>query len=343
MKTRIKNKFFPRKVSQNLSKRFRLISGSDSTTLKDSFIKHHYTLERGFKNGFLSTEHGKKSFQDAVYDRLNIARYQIVPWICDTKSLENLNVLEIGCGSGSGTVALAEQASFVIGLDIDESILKVAQERCSLHQFNNVKFHNLDIFEFAKISRESIDVVIFYASLEHMLFDERIKSIKTAWDILPSDGLLIVIDTPNRLFYYDGHTTALPFFYWLSDEAAFKYIDINPSSIYKNEQFNYKSKNDFLKMGRGISYHDFEISLNQTVDKLDLISSLSNYESKKYYFSNLVLFTYRLLTNRKKSIQKRYISLMSEYQPDIDPAFFEPYLNIIIKKTNPAEDHKISP
>ena len=36
---------------------------------------------------------------------------------------------------------------------------------------------------------------------------------------------------------------------------------------------------------------------------------------------------------QKESITDRYINLMSEYQPDIDPSFFRPYLNIILEKS----------
>jgi ubiquinone/menaquinone biosynthesis C-methylase UbiE len=42
-------------------------------------------------------------------------------------------VLEIGCGTGSGLVALAERGAQVVGLDLDESSLEVARRRCSMH------------------------------------------------------------------------------------------------------------------------------------------------------------------------------------------------------------------
>ena len=56
MKTKIKNRIFSRKVSQKLTNRFRFISDRDNSTLKNSFIKHHFTLERGFENDYLSNQ-----------------------------------------------------------------------------------------------------------------------------------------------------------------------------------------------------------------------------------------------------------------------------------------------
>jgi len=75
---------------------------------------------------------------------------------------------------------------------------------------------------------DNFNFIIFYASLEHM------TSLVNAWSLLSNNGVLCVIEAPNRLWYFDSHTSGLPFYYWLPDEIAIKYSRFSSRRKFKN-------------------------------------------------------------------------------------------------------------
>ena len=298
--------------------------------------RYHYTEERGYNENYLDTKHGKKSLQDTIYNRIEEVRHRIIPWLESCRPLSNLNIIEVGSGSGTGTIALAEQAKSVIALDIDSEILKVCEDRCKILHLENIEYHCMELSNYSYNNSDNLDAIIFYASLEHMTLKQRISALRTAWEILPIGGLIIIIDTPNCLFFYDGHTSGLPFHHWISDELAYRYVEVNPNSIFRSElfldQLNNAKMDEFISWGRSVSYHDLEVSTKKSINSLNFLDSLSSYENKKYYNEKKLLTLSRKIRFKKESVTDRYIKLMSEYQPQIDPAFFSPYLNIILEK-----------
>ena len=54
--------------------------------------------------------------------------------------LEGKIVVDLGSGTGNSTFKLARYASFVIGIEIEPSMLAVAKENASLHGVTNVRF-----------------------------------------------------------------------------------------------------------------------------------------------------------------------------------------------------------
>src|SRR5205823_12745456 len=82
---------------------------------------------------FLNTEAGKKHLDDHVIGRTYADRRTIVPWLDTLFCLDGAKIIEIGCGTCSSTVALAEQGAKVFGYDIDEASLAVGSERLSIY------------------------------------------------------------------------------------------------------------------------------------------------------------------------------------------------------------------
>ena len=163
---------------------------------------------------------------------------------------------------------------------------------------------------------KKFDFIIYYAVLEHMTIKERLSSLKQAWDILPEGSFLSVIETPNRLWYYDSHTAAMPFYDWLPDELAFYY-----SKFSERKSFNdsYRELNDdnminFLRWGRGASFHEFELAIN----KLNVVSSLMQFEKTSFLKSGI------------KGM--RYINFLKSLHKNLPKGFCYPYLDIVLKK-----------
>jgi S-adenosylmethionine-dependent methyltransferase len=262
----------------------------------------------------------EEGLKEHLYKRLETDRARVVPWLDEAKSLNNSSILEIGCGSGSSTVALAEQGAKVVGIDIDNSGLAIAKERCKLYGLE-VEFKNMNAIDLSNAFQgERFDFIIFFACLEHMTIAERITSLKQTWEMLPAGGLLVIVETPNRLWYFDGHTSILPFFHWLPNELAFKYSRFSPRGAYGElyKDYNASSKEKFLRRGRGVSYHEFDLAIKPAQD-LKVISSLSSFKG----------LAYKLHHSR---LEQRYKSILKSMCPNIHEGFFDKKLDLIIEK-----------
>uniref|UniRef100_A0A7C3J6T3 Class I SAM-dependent methyltransferase n=1 Tax=candidate division WOR-3 bacterium TaxID=2052148 RepID=A0A7C3J6T3_UNCW3 len=306
---KIEKETLPKKLKEN----FRNVD-------EEKLEKFKRLLEEEFFKGWRGKDNfSKKVFENdlktQLYLRLFENRYHYIPWINKTVKLKNSNILEIGCGTGSSTVALTEQGAFVTGIDIDESSLNIAKERMKIYglEADFLSGNCLELFE--KVKEKKFDVIIFYASLEHMLYEERIESIKKYFSILSNGSFLIVVETPNRLWYFDEHTSLLPFFNWLPDRLAFDYTKFSERSNFRElyKEFSDEKFLHFLRRGRGLSFHEFEIALNSKVEKIKVVSYLKQF---------LVPF----------SVERRYLNVLRSIYPKISEGFFYPFLNLIIKK-----------
>lgn len=229
--------------------------------------------------------------------RFSNHRSQVIPWLNSVKPLKGLRILEIGCGNGTSTVALAEQGAIVTAIDIEEGLLRDAQERCRIYDVK-ASFHLLNATEVAtSLAGEEFDMIIFFAVLEHMTYDERQAAILQTYNMLAPGGLWSVIGTPNRLHYFDSHTAMLPFYFWLPDELAIRYASFSarpvfadwfgPANVPTDEQ-----KLEFARWGRGMSYHELELALGPLQD-LKIVSSLAAYLKNR----DLVYRTIHKFTN----------------------------------------------
>jgi S-adenosylmethionine-dependent methyltransferase len=290
--------------------------------LIEGSLRHNYFAR--FPPGYLSTTWGKNDLGDHIFGRLEGDRQKIIPWLDKARPLGNTSVLEIGCGTGCSTVALAEQGAKVTAIDIDEGSLVVANERSRAYGLD-VSFAHANAMDANKLfSDQHFDYIIFHATLEHMTVEERIAAMRATWDMLSEGGLWCVIETPNRLWYFDAHTSLLPFFMWLPDELAFEYSRFSPRDNYRElyrEQTD-QSRLNFLRRGRGVSFHEFEISM-KPVRALRIKSSLN------------VTYGERGITRilkRRFSHEYRYISLLRRIAPDLHEGFLQSFLYLIIEK-----------
>jgi len=149
-----------------------------------------------------------------------------IPWCQDLSvKLEGARILEVGCGTGSSTVALAAHAKYVLACDPDQPSINVARIRLNEDGFaNRVRFLLTDpnLNKLAAINEE-FDVAVLYGVLEHMLPNERENVFRVIWSLLRRGGKLVVYETPNRLCFKDEHTTGLIGWSWLPPRLALRY------------------------------------------------------------------------------------------------------------------------
>jgi len=235
-----------------------------------------------------------------------------------------MRILEIGCGTGSSTVALAEQGAHITAIDVDSPSLTVARERCRILNLD-VDFQELNSADAASVmGKQQFDFVLFYASLEHMTHAERIIALRGIWNLLAEGGFLCVIETPNRLYYKDYHTSYLPFFFWLPDDLAFEYSQLSPREFFHNRYSKYDSQSlDFLRQGRGVSFHEFDLAMGP-VEKLRVLSSMSEFHRRR---KPLQWLWHRF------SSDYRYESFLHSHCQHKPRAFFERRLDLMIEKT----------
>ncbi len=265
------------------------------------------------------------AFISDINVRLATFRNRHIPFLSHFAPLRNKSILEIGCCSGSSTIALAEQGAIVTGIDVDADEILVAKQR--LHDFGltGQSFHNMNAIDIAgHFAPQSFDIIIYFASLEHMTYSERQQTLKAAWTILKEGGLLCVFGTPNRLWHFDGHTSLLPFFLWLPDDLAFEYSRFSPRKEFNTlHQSSFEEKEtEFFRWGRGFSYHEIELAL-QPIAAFRQVEDMAGF-LRRYSFIQKISY--------KRSDEYRYKKILHDKAKHIHPGFFEQMLDIILVK-----------
>ncbi|WP_274628990.1 class I SAM-dependent methyltransferase [Arvimicrobium flavum] len=257
--------------------------------------------------------------------RLNEFRELLIPWLSKNAGLASANVLEIGAGTGASTVAMAEHGARVHGIDIDAESLRVAELRCSLHGEKRTSFEVLNATEIGKFD-DGFDLVIFFATLEHMTHAERLSALRNAWSMLPSGGFLGVVECPNRLWHYDNHTTLLNFFHWLPDDLAIDYARFVPRAEFRDAMTETADRTELAtglaRWGRGASYHEIELAAGP-IAELVVLEGMDDFRRR----ADPVLDDYW-----RHSADGRYRDALMAVAPHVPSAFFYPWMNILIRK-----------
>lgn len=318
LKKYIRSIYYQNKIPHHISNNYITLS-SYNLDLMEASSDINYSPSSDIEND-------NNNVFNILNQRLEDHRKVSIPWLDSVRPIRNARILEIGCGQGTSTVALAEQGAKVTAIDLDDTLLQAAKTRCKIYGLN-VDFHQLNATEVLQFfSGIEFDIIIFWAVLEHMTLSERMLAMKDTYDMLPDGGLWCIIGTPNRLHYFDSHTSGLPFFHWLPDDLAILYSKksrrLEYSDCFNKSEFNSEDINLFNRWGRGVSYHEIELAI-KPLHELNIISTLQSFTEKKGLISNLIT---------KIANRSQYEILLRRKFPDINPCFFQPYLNLIIKK-----------
>jgi S-adenosylmethionine-dependent methyltransferase len=313
------------RIPKGISERFRDIDEKRVSFIEMSLKQNYFTQKDAwFSPSYRSLEKAQNDLQDHLHRRLDNFRKFVIPWLDNVKPLDEARILEIGCGTGSSTVALAEQGAHVTSVDILETSIAVAKDRCQAYDLN-ANFLCVNATEVQRIFRDqSFDFIIFFATLEHMTHNERIIAMRKTWEMLSPGSLWCVIDTPNRLWYFDDHTSLLPFYQWLQDDLAFSYSRFSPRESFRDlyRDITDVAKLDFLRRGRGVSFHEFELTMKRA-ENLDVVSSLAIYLRSQRPLRDT------LLTPKQ---EKRFESFLVQIGPKIHRGFYQRSLDLIIRK-----------
>lgn len=128
---------------------------------------------------------------------IRLARYKFI-----AKNIKKTDkVLELGCGSGLGTIYFSQYAYSALGLDIKSTEIEEAQ---TINTRSNATFACGDFFDYA--FNDTFDVVVNLDVIEHL--DESLgeKLVAKMADLVSKDGIAI-IGTPS--FYSWPHQGAL--------------------------------------------------------------------------------------------------------------------------------------
>jgi SAM-dependent methyltransferase len=314
---RIITSFRYRHLSRRLRVRQRPLSPSGKERLTAALAKYYFRDPPDY----LSTNAGKKDLDDHVIGRTYVDRRTIVPWLDTLFCLDGAKVIEIGCGTCSSTVALAEQGAEVFGYDIDKASLAVGSERLSIYDLK-AELINGNATEIPAGRIGEANAVIYFATAEHMTLDEKLDSFSSVWHSLRSGAYFIVVETPNRLWWFDSHTALLPFYLWLPDDLAAHYSRFSPRFPF-NERLKPPITAQTLlhltRTGRAASYHEFELSLGS-------LSGLKVSSLNRWKRGNPLQFA------KWFAFDRSFERWLRRHGPRVDAAFYESYLQLAIQK-----------
>jgi predicted nicotinamide N-methyase len=200
-------------------------------------------------------------------ERHEIAAEVFVPWVDGVYPLAGKTVLEYGSGRGCVSCAFGARAERLIGYDIDERLARESRERGAALGIEGLEFHTAapdEIFARVRAHAGEVDVFLLYAVLEHLTIAERLEALRMAREVVRPAGVIVVIETPNRLTGNDYHTSQLPFFAQLPAELALQYASRSPRPEFRESIEAARDEADggeltLARWGTGVSFHEFEL------------------------------------------------------------------------------------
>jgi hypothetical protein len=110
-------------------------------------------------------------------------------------------------------------------------------------------------------------VVLLFAVLEHQTLEERLATLRRSWELLEPGGVLVVIETPNRLCYFDSHTMQQPFWGMVPSDVILQSGAISNEPRFRMVMDSLLAGKEsdreigLTRWGRGISFHDVDIAI----------------------------------------------------------------------------------
>lgn len=201
-------------------------------------------------------------------DRTWSAEHSIVPWLAQRVPLDGARVLEYGCGAADVSRAFAARAGHVLGLDIDGPMIDAGRRMLAEAGVENVTLEHHPVAEIVDAMRAragEIDIVLLYAVVEHLSVAERVEVLQAAREVADPDGLIVVVEAPNRLMSFDAHSVQLPYFDWLPPDLKrlvadrSQRVEVREGLAAARAAGPEAEREWWVRFGTGVSHHEFEL------------------------------------------------------------------------------------
>ena len=252
-------------------------------------------------------------------DRHLDATRHMVPFLDRVVTLNGSRVLEFGAGGGPISCALAPHVGSVTGLDIAEDDIVGGRRRIAELGLRNVDLHAGPFERLLQQTLErsgAVDLFLLFAVLEHMTLDERRAVLELARTVLSPGGAIAVFETPNRLLWWDHHTSQLPFYGMLDPELAIAYADRSPRPGFAAKLAAAEDPRLHLqRRGRGASQHELELALGPLEGRI----AAGGYEPE-------------LFPTRHVHREELYLARFgAKLDPPLSPVFSRYWLDLVLR------------
>lgn len=240
---------------------------------------------------YFSDMHGYfcgKGLGDYHLRRLEASATVVLPLlVASGLPLERMTALEIGCGQGLKAFPVARHLKQYVGVDLESDSIVAARRTAADLRLGNLLF----VCDNAKSVLEQperygiegrIGILLLHAVLEHLTGQERGAVMEVARQVRAEGGAVAVLETPNRLFPFDHHSSQLHFVDACPDSIALRYVrkysprndartfvdsrtganELSEPWLASQRSVLLSSKDPierFYRLGRGLSYHDFDL------------------------------------------------------------------------------------
>ncbi|MBC7834300.1 MAG: class I SAM-dependent methyltransferase [Phycisphaerales bacterium] len=230
------------------------VSGDMDATVRDILSRHEGVLRAAGTDEY-------------SLGRFRTAAFNFVPvWLSLGIDLRKLTALEIGCGRGLKGLAWAGLFDRYIGVDLDATEIDRGRAllRPTCRSPDDLILGNaVDVIgRPGGFGIEGVDVLVLYAILEHLTPEERIEIFRLAREMYARGKIVLVAESPNRLYPFDHHSTHMHFVQMLPDDLARQYLKRSPNEsmhAFARSQDPAEARTQLYRSGRALSYHDFEV------------------------------------------------------------------------------------
>ena len=234
-------------------------------------------------------------------------------------------ILDFGCGSGASSMILARMFpdAQIVGIELEEKLLRIARARLDFYQYPNIEFFLSPSGNELPTEIGEFEFVIMSAVYEHLLPVERKTVMPQVWLVIKPRGYLFLNMTPHRWFPIEHHTTGLPFLNYLPDKIAFSVTKRFSKRTDPNESWE-----KYLRRGiRGGTENEIlEILADNSENKPQLIEPCQN------KIKDRIDLWYSQLNQNSRIVTKKIIKNFIKAFRSVSGLTIVPNLSLVIKK-----------
>ena len=174
-------------------------------------------------------------------DTLSILREFLSP-------IEGKRILDIGCGSGALAATLSAEVAKVVGIDVEETTIKLARHNAPLAEFRTGSASQLPFPD------QVFDAAIFVNSLHHIDPPSMERALSEAGRVLKPSGHLIVIEPLPEGSFFEAFRS-------IEDETAVRLEGQSANRRFTRSDLRHEKSVEFLRIE---TFGDFDAFISRT-------------------------------------------------------------------------------